>query len=71
MWLTCCHWIISGLCYDYFHGGVGYDILEYYFGCHAAFGLLVVSMIIFMILVDVLLLLHGVLISEMVFTCGS
>ena len=31
-------------------------ILEYYFKCHAAFGLLVVSMIIFMMLVDVLLL---------------
>ena len=39
------------------------------FGCHAAFGLLVVSMIIFMMLVDVLLL--GVLFSEMMFTCGS
>ena len=44
-------------------------ILEYYFGYHAAFGLLVVSMIIFMMLVDVLLL--GVLFSEMMFTCGS
>ena len=43
--------------------------LEYYFGYHATFGLLVVSMIIFMMLVDVLLL--GVLFSEMVFTCGS
>ena len=30
-------------------------ILEYYFGYHAAFGLLVVNMIIFMMLVDVLL----------------
>ena len=46
-------------------------ILEYYFGCHAAFGLLVVRMIIFMMLVDVLLLLLGVLISERMFTCGS
>ena len=36
---------------------------------HAAIGLLVVSMIIFMMLVDVLLL--GVLFSEMIFTCGS
>ena len=44
-------------------------ILEYYFGYHAAIGLLVVSMIIFMMLVDVLLL--GVLISEMMFMCGS
>ena len=44
-------------------------ILEYYFGYHVAFGLLVVSMIIFMMLVDVLLL--GVLISEMMLTCGS
>ena len=43
--------------------------LEYYFGYHATFGLLVVSMIIFMMLVDVLLL--GVLFSEMMFTCGS
>ena len=39
------------------------------FGCHTAFGLLVVSMIIFMMLVDVLL--FGVLFSEMMFTCGS
>ena len=43
--------------------------LEYYFGYHATFGLLVVSMIIFMMLVDVLLLLLGVLDSEMMFTC--
>lgn len=43
--------------------------LEYYFGCHATFGLLVVSTLILMMLVDVLLL--GVLFSEMVFTCGS
>ena len=42
--------------------------LEYYYECHATFGLLVVSMIIFMMLVDVLLL--GVLFSEMMFTCG-
>ena len=35
------------------------------------FGLLVVSMIIFMMRVDVLLLLLGVLILEMMFTCGS
>ena len=46
-----------------------YYILEYYFGCHAAFGLLVVSTIIFMMLVDVLLL--GVLFSQMMVTCGS
>ena len=44
-------------------------VLEYYFGCHVTFGLLVVSMIIFMMLVDVLLL--GVLFSEMMFTRGS
>ena len=43
--------------------------LEYYFGYHTIFGLLVVSMIIFMMLVDVLLL--GVLFSEMMVTCGS
>ena len=43
--------------------------LEYYFGCHATFGLLVVSMIIFMMIVDVLLL--GVLFLEMMVTCGS
>ena len=43
--------------------------LEYYFGYHATFGLLVVSMITFMMLVDVLLL--GVLFSEMMVTCGS
>ena len=46
-------------------------ILEYYFGYQAAFGLLVVSMTIFMMLVDVLLLLLGVLFSKMMFTCGS
>ena len=63
-----CLWILSGY-YDYFHDGIYYYILEYYFGYHAAFGLLVVSMIIFMMLVDVLLL--GVLFSEMMFTCGS
>ena len=40
-------WILSGY-YDYFHDGICYYILEYYFGYHAAFGLLVVSMIIFM-----------------------
>ena len=44
-------------------------VSEYYFRYHAAFGLLVVSMIIFMTLVDVLLL--GVLFSEMMFACGS
>ena len=43
--------------------------LEYDFGYHATFGLLVVSMIIFLMLVDVLLL--GVLFSEMMVTCGS
>ena len=52
-----------------FHDGICYYILEYYFGYHATFGLLVVSMIIFMMLVDVLLL--GVLFSEMMFTGGS
>ena len=43
--------------------------LEYYFGYNATFRLLVVGMIIFMMLVDVLLL--GVLLSEMMVTCGS
>ena len=51
--MSCCLWIISGL-YDYFHGAVGYDILEYYFGCHVAFGLLVAFMIIFMVLLDMI-----------------
>ena len=45
--------------------GVMFVVDEY----HAAIGLLVVSMIIFMMLVDVLLL--GVLFSEMMLTCGS
>ena len=44
-------------------------ILEYCFGYRATFGLLVVSMIIFMMLVDVLLL--GVLFSEMMLASGS
>ena len=43
--------------------------LEYCFGYHATFGLVVVSMNIFMMLVDVLFL--GVLFSEMMVTCGS
>ena len=42
--------IISGWYYDYFHDGICYYILEYYFGYHVAFGLLVVSMIIFMMI---------------------
>ena len=46
-------------------------ILEYYFGYPAAFGLLVVSMTIFVMLADVLLLLLGVLFAEMMVTCGS
>ena len=54
-----------------FHDGICYYILEYYFGYRAAFGLLVVSMTIFMMLVDVLLLLLGVLISERMLACGS
>ena len=37
-----------------FHGGCGYDILEYYFGCHVAFGLLVASIVSIMMIVDIM-----------------
>ena len=68
MWMTCAFGFLVAIMFI-FHDGICYYILEYYFGYHAAFGLLVVSMIIFMMIVDVLLL--GVLFSEMMFTCGS
>ena len=69
MWMTCAFGFLVAIMIIFLM--VPGIILEYYFGYHAAFGLLVVSMIIFMMLVDVLLLLLGVLILEMMFTCGS
>ena len=54
MRMTCYHWIISGPGYDYFHAGIWYYILEYYFGCHVAFRLLVAFMIIFIVLLDMI-----------------
>lgn len=50
-----------------FYGGCGYDISEYYFACHVAFGLSVAS-IMFRMLVDIM---FWSMISEMMFTCGS
>ena len=43
-------------------------ILEYYFGYHVAFGLLVASVIFIMMLVDVM---FWSMISEMMLACGS
>ena len=68
MWMPCCLWIISGLCYDYFHVGIWYYALEYYFGCHAAFGSLVASIIFIMMLVDIM---FWSMMSEMMLACGS
>ena len=68
MRMTCCHWTISGPGYDYFHVGIWYYILEYYFECHAAFGLLVARIIFIMMLVDIM---FWSMISEMMLACGS
>ena len=67
MSMTCCLWIISGF-YDYFHGAVGYDILECYFGCHATFGLVMVRIIFIMKPIDIM---YWSMITEMILVCGS
>ena len=43
-------------------------ILEYYFGCHVAFGLLVASIIFFVMLVDIM---FWSMMMEMMLACGS
>ena len=54
MWMTCCHGLLVAYIMIIFMLVSGI-ILEYYFGCHVAFGLLVAIMIIFMMIADVML----------------
>ena len=67
-----CGWHVaigfSGSCYAYFRDGIWYDILEYYVGCHVAFGLLVASVSFIMMPVDIML---WSMMMEMMLACGS